>query len=200
MKTTLLIITALLFSACSASDGTPIDEQYNEQSSVSVSSETTISESSLSPSSEANSISSSLSSSSVSSVEVSAVTSRARIEKVGVSGSEGRYNFSVTINSADTGCNSFADWWEVLDADTNLVYRRILFHSHVSEQPFTRSGGSVAISKSDIVYVRAHMNDGGYGVNQFVGSVAEGFKEVDTNKIIDKNIEFLEPQPDGCAF
>ncbi|MCB0054175.1 MAG: hypothetical protein KDE24_32035, partial [Caldilinea sp.] len=62
---------------------------------------------------------------------------------VTVRGDDGAYQFSVEIASPDTGCNQYADWWEVLDSDGNLLYRRILTHSHVDEQPFIRSGGPV---------------------------------------------------------
>ena len=74
--------------------------------------------------------------------EITAVTS---------SGEPGNYNFSVTVGSPDTGCNSYADWWEVVSADGSLLYRRILNHSHVDEQPFTRSGGPVNITATENV-------------------------------------------------
>jgi len=128
------------------------------------------------------------------------IVSTASIINVHVSGSEGNYNFNVSVESFDKGCEYFADWWEVVREDGSLVYRRILFHSHVSEQPFTRAGGSVEIKEDDIVYIRAHMNLNGYGPNQFVGSVATGFSEVSNNISIDKSIENLNPQPNGCAF
>jgi hypothetical protein len=53
--------------------------------------------------------------------------------------------------------------WEVVDVTGEaLLYRRILGHSHVSEQPFVRSGGPVSAT-SDVVIVRSHGNVGGYG-------------------------------------
>ena len=126
--------------------------------------------------------------------------SSANIRDIRVSGAEGSYTFSVKVESYDKGCEYFANWWEVLREDGSLVYRRILFHSHVSEQPFTRSGGSVNIKEDEVVYIRAHMNHNGYGPNQFVGSVAKGFSEVAVNKVIESSIELQEPQEQGCAF
>jgi len=78
-------------------------------------------------------------------VEETQVTQQesARVTKVTVSGEANNYNFSVTIASPDTGCDQYADWWEVFTEDGVLIYRRILAHSHVTEQPFTRSGGAV---------------------------------------------------------
>ena len=51
----------------------------------------------------------------------------------------------------------------MLSLEGALLYRRILAHSHVDEQPFVRSGGPVPVGASDIVIVRGHMNPGGYG-------------------------------------
>ena len=61
---------------------------------------------------------------------------KADITAVKASGSDGNYQFSVTIKSPDTGCDQYADWWEVIDEDGNLLYRRILMHSHVNEIPW----------------------------------------------------------------
>jgi len=37
---------------------------------------------------------------------------QAIVTAVSVSGSENSYNFSVTIQSPDTGCDQYADWWD----------------------------------------------------------------------------------------
>ncbi|ACY14697.1 hypothetical protein [Haliangium ochraceum] len=99
----------------------------------------------------------------------------ADVQAVEVSGEAGAYNFTVTVASADVGCEGYADWWEVVDADENLVYRRTLSHSHVGEQPFTRSGGPVAVAPEAVLVIRAHFAPGGYGGVALRGSVAEGF-------------------------
>ncbi|MEM7135611.1 MAG: hypothetical protein AAF500_03480, partial [Myxococcota bacterium] len=101
----------------------------------------------------------------------------AKVVSVQASGASGAYTFSVTVSSPDTGCDQYADWWEVLTPDGTLLYRRILQHSHVDEQPFTRSGGPVDATASDRVIVRAHMNPTGYGGAAFSGSVDSGFEE-----------------------
>ena len=127
----------------------------------------------------------------------------AKIQNVVVSGAEGKYNFAVTLKSPDTGCDQYANWWEVISADgKTLLYRRILAHSHVSEQPFTRSGGTVAIDASTEVIIRAHMHPGGYGEGEIAvkGSVAKGFTDYEVNNNFGKDLEEVEPQPDGCAF
>lgn len=120
---------------------------------------------------------------------------------VEVSGEPGAYSFSVTLKTGDTGCDHYADWWEVVDADGNLVYRRILGHSHVKEQPFTRSGGPVDVSEDALITVRAHMSDVGYG-----GRVLEGMPSTPNLGATPKadtlgsGLEEQAPQPDGCAF
>ena len=69
----------------------------------------------------------------------------AKITAVECTGGPNNYTLSVTIESPDTGCDQYADWWEVFYPDNTLIYRRILSHSHVNEQPFTRSGGPVVL-------------------------------------------------------
>ena len=125
----------------------------------------------------------------------------AEITGVTVSGNENAYTFSVTIKSPDTGCEQYANWWEVISEDgSSLLYRRILGHSHVNEQPFTRSGGSVGITKDQIVYVRAHMNTSGYGTTVFKGSVDSGFSAATLEAEFGEALETEVPQPSGCAF
>ena len=125
------------------------------------------------------------------------------VQDVKVSGSENAYNFSVTLKSPDTGCEQYANWWEVISADGNtLFYRRILGHSHVAEQPFTRSGGAVEVAADTEVIIRAHMHPLGYGKGLIAmkGSVANGFVVVDLIADFAANIEDAAPQPSGCAF
>ncbi|HBK72269.1 MAG TPA: hypothetical protein DDZ39_11555 [Flavobacteriaceae bacterium] len=124
----------------------------------------------------------------------------AKIVSVEVSGSENTYTFNVGIQSPDKGCSQYANWWEVLSENGDLIYRRILGHSHVNEQPFVRSGGVVAITKDQIVIVRAHMNNSGYGTQTFKGSVANGFTSFTFEKDFAKVLETQEPLPTGCAF
>ena len=126
----------------------------------------------------------------------------ASVSGVAVTGAPGAYQFDVTINSPDTGCSSYADWWEVVRPDGQLLYRRVLAHSHVKEQPFTRTGGPIAIDPDDQVIVRAHMAGGaGYGGTAFSGSPSVGFSADDT---IDASwhpeLAKAEPRPKDCDF
>ena len=123
-----------------------------------------------------------------------------QVSAVKVTGEAMNYNFAVTVESQDTGCDQYADWWEVIDADQSLVYRRILAHSHVMEQPFTRDGGGVTITSDQTVYIRVHMNNSGYATLGLSGSVDNGFKAVDIDKSFAKEVESEAPQPSGCAF
>ena len=123
----------------------------------------------------------------------------ADILSVSARGSENAYTFSVEIQSPDTGCDQYADWWEVVSEEGELLYRRILAHSHVNEQPFTRSGSSVPISEIQPVWIRAHMNTGGYG-DAFYGSVSTGFTKQVPQPDFAKDIETQEPLPQDCAF
>lgn len=119
---------------------------------------------------------------------------------VTVTGEDKAYRFSVEVHSPDTGCDQYADWWEVLTEDGGLLYRRILAHSHVDEQPFVRSGGPVGITPDAVVIVRAHLHPGGYGGQAMKGSVQDGFEAVAVGEDFAAGVESLEPQPSGCAF
>jgi len=124
----------------------------------------------------------------------------ANVISIQVNGSENSYFFSVKIESPDKGCKQYANWWEVISESGELIYRRILGHSHVNEQPFIRSGGKINISKNQIVIIRGHMNNTCYGTKAMKGSVSSGFVEttLDTNFAIE--LEQKEPLPGNCAF
>lgn len=124
----------------------------------------------------------------------------ADVTTVSVSGTENNYTFSVTISSPDKGCDQYADWWEVVSTSGELIYRRILLHSHVNEQPFTRSGGVVTISENQTVWVRAHMNNNGYGGATLKGTVKDGFSPANFPDTLGINLDQIEPLPDGCNF
>ena len=133
---------------------------------------------------------------------------RAEVTNVTVSG-DGPYTFSVTIASQETGCDGYADWWEVVSIDGELLYRRILGHSHVDEQPFTRSGVPVDVAADAEIVVRAHFNDGSgtigdgsgfYGGKEFKGSIASGLSLSPEVNIFPSSIGLAPPQPTSCAF
>ncbi len=117
-----------------------------------------------------------------------------------VTGEPNEYQFSVGIVSPDEGCHQYADWWEVLTEEGDLIYRRILLHSHVDEQPFVRTGGPITIEADTIVVVRAHMHPGGYGGIMWRGTIRTGFEEVAFDPDFAVEIESEPPQPTGCSF
>ena len=70
----------------------------------------------------------------------------ADVTRVDVEGNgRGGYNFAVTVAHGDTGWDHYADRWEILDGDGNILGTRVLHHPHVNEQPFTRSLSGVEI-------------------------------------------------------
>ena len=128
-------------------------------------------------------------------------TGYADVLLVDVSGSERSYTFDVTLLSPDLGCQQYADWWEVLSPRGELIYRRVLDHSHVDEQPFTRSGGPVSIAADETVIVRAHLNTLGYGGITLEGSPDSGiFTPIQLEPGFAQEVETLPPLPDDCAF
>jgi hypothetical protein len=124
----------------------------------------------------------------------------ADVVSVQVTGQPNGYQFNVQVASPDTGCEQYADWWEVLSEDGQLLYRRVLLHSHVGEQPFTRSGGPVAVDENTVVVLRAHMNNGGYGRAALKGTVSGGFEPLQLESGFAAQVEALPPLPNGCGF
>lgn len=123
----------------------------------------------------------------------------ADVVSVKVAGEAEAYRFDVGIESPDLGCHQYANWWEVLSEDGGLLYRRILGHSHKSEQPFVRSGGPVAIEADRVVLVRAYMHPAGYGGQAFRGSVSTGFAPTELAASFAPGLAEQPPLPDGCA-
>ena len=126
-----------------------------------------------------------------------------------ITGDAGAYTFNVTVESSDIDCSQFANWWEVLSEDGELIYRRILQHPHTDANgtsdpdapgnTFTRDGGPVAIDSDEVVIVRAHMSNGGYNGTVLRGSVDSGFTEAtDIASTFASSVETKLPLPDGC--
>jgi len=75
----------------------------------------------------------------------------------------GAYDFDVTVKSVDKGWDYYADAFEVLGPDGRVLGRRILYHPHETEQPFTRDLYGVRIPAGVThVTVRARHKPKGY--------------------------------------
>lgn len=131
---------------------------------------------------------------------VNATENTARVSKVEVTGEPNNYTFAVTVSSPDTGCDRYADWWEIITPSGELLYRRVLLHSHVDEQPFTRTGGTVAVQPQQKVIVRVHMNPDGYSPLALQGKVKDGFSEITLSNDFASSLAYAKPLPTNCAF
>ena len=114
------------------------------------------------------------------------------------------YTFDVSILSPDRDCNQYADWWEVLSEDGDLLYRQVFQENHIDEQPFKSTGEPIKIEADRVVIVRAHMHtnysdDTGYEAMQaWKGSVDNGFEFIRLSKNFAKNVAKEDPQPPKC--
>lgn len=131
-------------------------------------------------------------------------TEFAAVVSVQVSGGPGAYSFNVGVLSPDTGCEQYANWWEVISDDgTQLLYRRILTHSHVPPdflQPFVRSGGTADVGSDEVVIIRAHMNTSGFGPMVLRGSADTGFVAFESPEDFAAALADEAPQPGTCPF
>lgn len=91
------------------------------------------------------------------------LTVRARLQP------DGTWTFEVTVQHEDTGWENYADRWEVLTPEGEVLATRVLAHPHVDEQPFTRSQSGITIPEVVTqVRVRAHDLVHGYGGREVV--------------------------------
>lgn len=132
--------------------------------------------------------------------KITAAEPKAKVTDVEVTGEPENYTFAVTVASPDTGCDLYADWWEVITPEGELIYRRVLLHSHVDEQPFKRTGGTVAIPPEREVIVRVHMSADGYSNLAQQGTVSSGFNEVTLPEGFAQDLAAIEPLPENCAY
>lgn len=78
------------------------------------------------------------------------------------------WRIDVTLRHPDTGWDHYADGWEVLSPEGEVLGTRPLAHPHEHEQPFTRSLSSVAIPAGlDHVLIRASCNVDGWTGPEF---------------------------------
>lgn len=102
----------------------------------------------------------------------------ADVVAVEVDGSGDTYTFAVTVASADTGWEKYADAWVVRALDGTVLGERVLTHPHVDEQPFTRSLGGVVVPEgTETVVVAARDSVLGFCGNEMsiaIGTAQEG--------------------------
>jgi hypothetical protein len=97
-----------------------------------------------------------------------------------VQATDGTWTFHVTVEHPDTGWEDYADGWDVLTPEGQVLVRnpndpftRLLLHPHENEQPFTRSQSGIAIPEGVTqVRVRAHDLVDGYGGREVVVDLA----------------------------
>ncbi len=67
------------------------------------------------------------------------------------------WQVNTTLRHDDTGWDHYADAWRVVDENGKELGKRVLFHPHENEQPFTRSLRNLKIPAGvSVVYVEAH--------------------------------------------
>jgi len=98
------------------------------------------------------------------SVTTSAVAGPAGVVQVDVTQESGdRWRFAVTVQHADRDPDHWADWWRVRTTEGRELGHRVLLHSHVDEQPFTRDEVIHVPRDIRIVVVEAHDKVHGLG-------------------------------------
>jgi hypothetical protein len=81
----------------------------------------------------------------------------------------GSCTFAVTLEHGDEGWNHYANQWDVVTLDDQVLKSRVLHHPHENEQPFTRSLSGVTIPPGvSQVKIRARDTVHGYSAQEFL--------------------------------
>ena len=102
-----------------------------------------------------------------------ALAGLADVLKAGISReADGSYRIAATVRHNDTGWDHYANRWEVLGPQGQVIATRTLLHPHIHEQPFTRSLSGLRIPPAwTWVKIRAHDRVHGYGGREVTLSV-----------------------------
>jgi hypothetical protein len=93
-----------------------------------------------------------------------------------VQATDGTWTFHVTVEHPDTGWEDYADGWDVVTPDGDVLkpnadepFTRLLLHPHENEQPFTRSQSDIVVPDG-VTQVRVRVHDlvDGYGGREVV--------------------------------
>ena len=91
--------------------------------------------------------------------------------------------FTVTVRHADQGWKHYADRWEVLSPDGEVIATRVLRHPHVGEQPFTRGLPRVKLPAAlERVRIRARDSVHGYGGAEAEISLPRGAERLPSSR------------------
>lgn len=77
------------------------------------------------------------------------------------------FQIITTVKHGDTGWDHYANAWEILDENEQVIGKRVLHHPHVKEQPFTRSHTLSIPSHVKKITVRAIDSTHGIGGKTF---------------------------------
>ncbi|TCK16987.1 hypothetical protein DFR30_0207 [Thiogranum longum] len=101
---------------------------------------------------------------------------------------DNRWTIDVTLKHHDTGWDHYADNWRVVDPKGNVLGNRVLYHPHITEQPFTRSLSDVKIPEGiTTVYIEAHDKLHGWTHNRLpvdISKAREGHLRVEAERDI----------------
>ena len=95
----------------------------------------------------------------------------------------GTWTFETTVRHNDQGFDHYADAWQVIEPNGQIIAERVLAHPHDTEQPFTRSQTGINISTgTTTVRVRAKCNVHNFGGQEIIvdltGNQSEHFEVV----------------------
>ena len=86
----------------------------------------------------------------------------------------GVLRFDVTVRHDDSGWDHYADRFEIVGPDGDVLGTRVLLHPHETEQPFTRGVSGIVVPEGvTTVSVRAHDSVHGFGGVEIIVAVPD---------------------------
>jgi len=111
----------------------------------------------------------------------------ARVTSVTARGSTGEYDLTVTLDVPDLGCEQYADWWEVIDPETDVLRARQPLDRpwlQAGDRESTLQGAPILLDQQ--VVVRVHMHPHGYGGLAAIGNVKDGIVPSEDFELADR--------------
>ena len=123
-----------------------------------------------------------------------------------------KYDISVTIQSPNEGCNRYADWWEAITEEGELLHRKILDSSQGFEHQFTSNALIDILDPDQTIIIRGHFSEDidsyrygygtGYTTQSMKGQVSQpsSFQQVRLPSQFAARVERQGEQPKECKL
>ncbi|CEL99265.1 unnamed protein product [Vitrella brassicaformis CCMP3155] len=114
-------------------------------------------------------------------------------------GTSGGYVLKVRYTSTDKDCTQYMNWYELLDEEGRLLFKRHMTHPHTKFPIWRETLLPVdGVYDDTTVIVRGHMYPNGYSGKAIKGSIKDGFQPIDLPSDYAREAETGGPEAPEC--